>query len=273
MRYLIPILILALQSLVFAGEDCRQRFNHADSLLKAGNVKSAYIELKDIAGDCDYGDSLYSEIYFFYVSATTYLEKEMQKQEKWKEALKYGLETVELIEKGVNEYGGRVTDNFIQRKYWMYKDIIVAYYGLNKLDKAQEFKNKLYEAHGKKLLPEGIDKYFNFEFFKIDGKNVWGYEWYPVLGDPETEGSFSKVVYYVYSTNPDGSDKDQLYRLHVLKFHKISDDVKFDYVLTKRLDKAQNEPAGTLYAYTYQKKIDFKKLRADIRKVIQGKYK
>lgn len=67
---------------------------------------------------------------------------------------------------------------------------------------------------------------------------TFGVEWYLELGDPETEGSFSKIVYYVYSTNPDGTDKGQLYRLHVLKFHKSDDSVKFDYVLTKRLETA-----------------------------------
>ena len=28
--------------------------------------------------------------------------------------------------------------------------------------------------------------------FRYEGLNVWGYEYYPQLGDPETEGSFSK---------------------------------------------------------------------------------
>ena len=33
-----------------------------------------------------------------------------------------------------------------------------------------------------------------------------------------------------------------------------------------------NEVSGTLYAYTYTKDIDFKKLEADIREVLKGNY-
>jgi hypothetical protein len=80
------------------------------------------------------------------------------------------------------------------------------------------------------------------------------------------------VVYYVYSTNPDGTDKEQLYRLHVLMFHKLDENTPFDYVLTKRLETATNEKSGTLYAYTYKENIDFKKLEADIREVLKGNY-
>ncbi|MEX2380553.1 MAG: hypothetical protein WD530_07400, partial [Vicingaceae bacterium] len=62
--------------------------------------------------------------------------------------------------------------------------------------------------------------------------NVWGYEWYPQLGDPETEGSFAKHIYYIYSTDEDGKDKDQLYTLQTIKIHKREDTPPY-YVLTK----------------------------------------
>jgi hypothetical protein len=160
----------------------------------------------------------------------------------------------------------------IARKYWMYKNIVVSLFGLRQIDNARKYQGLLYKAYQEKKLPEGIDGYYNFEYFKWKGKNVWGYEYYPELGDPETKGSFSKIVYFVYSTNSDGTDKEQLYRLHVLKFHKIDDSVGFDYVLTKRLETATNEPSGTLYAYTYSKEIDYEKLHRDIRAVLDGKY-
>jgi hypothetical protein len=43
-------------------------------------------------------------------------------------------------------------------------------------------------------------------------------------------------------------------------------------VLTKRLETATNEVSGTLYAYTYAKEIDMKKLIYDIREVLKGNY-
>jgi len=159
-----------------------------------------------------------------------------------------------------------------EKKFFMYKNLVVAYFALEQLDKAKIYQDKLYEFYKQKVLPKGIDKFYNFEFFKWEGKNVWGYEFYPELGDPETKGSFSKIVYYVYSTNADGSDNEQLYRLHVLKFHKFDNSVKFDYVMSKRLETATNEVSGTFYDYTYTKPIDIVKLRADIREMLKGNY-
>ncbi|MBS1636873.1 MAG: hypothetical protein JST26_13230 [Bacteroidetes bacterium] len=159
-----------------------------------------------------------------------------------------------------------------EKKYFMYKNIVVGYFALNQIDKAKIYQDKLYGFYKQKVLPKGIDEYYNFEFFQWDGKNVWGYEWFEDLPEDRFSRSFSKIVYYIYSTNPDGTDKDQLYRLHVLMFHKTDASTPFDYVLTKRLETATNEVSGTLYAYTYTKDIDFNKLRHDIREVLKGNY-
>jgi hypothetical protein len=55
-------------------------------------------------------------------------------------------------------------------------------------------------------------------------------------------------------------------------FHNIDRSIKFDYVLTKRLETATNELSGTLYAYTYNENIDYVKLQADVREVLKGNY-
>lgn len=56
----------------------------------------------------------------------------------------------------------------------MYKNIIVSYFGLGRLDKAKRYQDKLYSAYKEKKLPEGIDKYYNFKFCDWGGKNIWG---------------------------------------------------------------------------------------------------
>src|SRR5690606_32999310 len=179
-------------------------------------------------------------ILWYYVGATSELEKQNRTAEKFDKSLQFGLEALKLIEKGKSYFD----EKFASREYWMQKNIVVSYFGLGQIDNALKHKDILYKAYKDKKLPDGLDKNFNFTFFKWEDKNIWGYEWYPELGDPETQGSFSKIVYYVYSTNPDGTDKDQLYRLHVLKFHKFDSSEKFDYVLTKRLETATNEVSG-----------------------------
>jgi len=158
------------------------------------------------------------------------------------------------------------------KKYFMYKNIIVGYFASDQLDKAKVYQDKLYEFYKQGILPNGINNSYNFEFFQFDGKNVWAYEWFEELPQDRMSKSFSKMVYYVYSTNADGSDKDALFSLDVLMFHKIDPATKFDYVLTKRLQNATNEKSGTLYSYTYTKDINIKKLRADVREVLKGNY-
>ena len=187
--------------------------------------------------------------------------------EQYENSLKYGLEALRLIEIGKKYFD----KEFASREFWMHKNLVVSYFGLGQLDKFQKHKDILYKAYKKKKLPEGIDEYFNFSFFKWEDKNIWGYEWYPELGDPETKGSFTKIVVYVYSTNEDGSDNEQLFRFHVKKFHKFNaKSVSFDYLLEKQYDTEKENISGSYYNYTYNSKIDYIKLKSDILEILKN---
>ncbi len=262
------LILLIVTTFSYGQTQILEKYKLADSLFQANNISAAYKIFKEIEPKCDTKDTLYNYILWYYVGAATQLEKGFRDKEKFDSSLHYGLEALKLIEKGKAYFD----DNFALREYFMTKNIIVSCFGLGQLENANKYKDFLYAAYKEKKLPKGMDEYYNFSFFKWDNKNVWGYEWFEELPDNRFERSFSKVVYYVYSTNPDGTDKDQLYRLHVLMFHKIDPSIKFDYVLTKRLETAKNEVSGTLYAYTYDKNIDFKKLQADIKEVLKGNY-
>lgn len=270
MKRILALICIMLASASY-GQNIKERYDQAARLLGEKNYAASYKIFKEIEPKTDKEDTLYNYLLWDYITSITYLEKQYRMQQNYGEALELSLETLDLIKKGMLRYNDGMLN---AKQYWMYKNTVVNYFGLGKLDKAKDYQKILYNAYKAKTLPDGINEYYNFDFFKWEDKNVWGYEWYPELGDPETEGSFSKIVYYVYSTNPDGSDKDQLYRLHVLKFHKLGDDtIDFDYVLTKRLETAQQETNGTLIAYTYKSPVDYKKLRADIKEVLKGNYK
>ncbi|MGV3611460.1 MAG: hypothetical protein ACO1N0_10950 [Fluviicola sp.] len=268
MKKLLTCLLLALSTGAFGQSEILKKYQAADSLMQSDNVSGAYTLLKEIEPRCDKKDTLYSYILWYYVSATTELEKQNRLSENFDKSLQFGLEAASLIEKGKSYFDER----FAAREYWMQKNILVSYFGLGQVKNALKQKELLYKASKDKKLPEGLDKNFNFTYFKWEGKNVWGYEWFEELPKDRSSRSFSKIVYYVYSTNPDGTDKDQLYRLHVLMFHKLDDSVTFDYVLTKRLETATNEKNGTLYSYTYNEEIDYEKLQADIKEVLKGNY-
>jgi hypothetical protein len=268
MNRLIIIFLLTVSKLSYGQSDILSKYQIADSLMQKNDFKKAYYIFKEIEPKSDKKDSIYNYILWYYISSATQIEKSYRDNQQFDSSLFYGLETLKLIEKGKPKFDKK----FASREYFMTKNIIVSYFGLGQLDNVKKYKELLYKAYKNKVLPEGMDEFFNFTFFKWEDKNIWGYEWFEDLPEDRFLKSFSKVVYYVYSTNPDGTDKEQLYRLHVLMFHNIDTSNKIDYVLTKRLETAKNEPNGTLYAYTYTKDIDYKKLQADIKEVLKGNY-
>lgn len=245
-----------------------KKYQAADKLLQEDKIAEAYRAFKELEPKCDKKDTLYSYILWYYTNAVSLLEKAFRDNQRFDSSLHYELEALKVIEMGKPFFD----EKYASREYFMTKNIVVSYFGLGQLENAKKYKDMLYKAYAEKKLPKGMDEYFNFSYFRWEDKNVWGYEWFEELPENTLEKSFSKIVYYVYSTNVDGTDKDQLYRLHVLMFHKIDNSTKFDYVLTKRPETAQNEVSGTLYAYTYNKDIDYKKLQADIREVLKGNY-
>lgn len=258
------IWILILIPIIGFGQgDLLSEYEKAEILLRMNKIDSAYVKFNDIEKSLTKNDTLYEYTLWYKIMTATHLEEINRLNENFEKSLEFGLEALDGIETGKEIYD----EEFAQREYFMIKNIIVSQYGLDKFEDGKKWKSKMYEAKEMGLLPKGLDEYFNFDFFKFDDKNIWGYEWLAELPEDRYSSSFTKVVYYVYSTNPDGSDKDQLYRLHVLMFHG---DEKFDYVMDKRLETATEDIAGTLYAYTYDENIDFKKLKNDVKQIIKG---
>lgn len=268
MNRLFIFILLTGSNICFGQTEVLKKYQIADSLIQNNDFKSAYNIFKDIEPKCDSKDTLYNYILWYYTSSATQIEKSYRDNQKFDSSLYYGLEALKLIEKAKPYFD----ETFATREFFMTKNIVVSYFGLGQLDNAKKYKDILYKAYKERKLPKGIDEYFNFSFFKWENKNVWGYEWFEDLPEDRFAKSFSKIVYYVYSTKPDGTDKDQLYSLQVLMFHNIDPSNKIDYVLTKRLATAKNEVSGTLYAYTYTKDIDYRKLQADIKEVLKGNY-
>ena len=242
-------------------------YKNAENLLKTNKIDSAYFKFNELEKSLPKNDTLYEYSLWYKVATATHLQEINKFQEKFQESLEFAKEALDGIEKGTNIFG----EDFAKRKFFMIKNIMVAYYSLGNFEEGKTWKAKMYKAKEENKLPEGIDQNFNFDFFKFEDKNIWGYEWFAELPKDRFSSSFTKVVYYVYSTNPDGSDKDQLYRLHVLMFHGNND--SFDYVLDKRLEIATEEISGTLYAYTYKEDIDFEKLQNDVKEVLKGNLK
>lgn len=191
-----------------------------------------------------------------YYGTTYMLEMFYRFQENFAEALKLNEEMLDLMKP--------------ETDYYAIRNKIVCYSGMGQYADAAKNRALLYKAHKKDKLPCEYElcHYFNFDFFKVDTLNVWGYEWYDELPKDRFSTSFTKVVYYVYNTHPDGSDKDQLYRLHLIMFHGT--DMPFDYIMEKCISTEKGEWQGSMYEYTYKENIDYEKLHNDVREIVKG---
>ena len=261
----VNILILLLIPIIgFGQNDYLSEYQKAENLLQTNEIDSAFVKFNELEKSLPKNDTLYEYALWYKVATATHLQEIYRYQENFTESLEYAKEALNGIEKGIEIFD----EEFAKRKFFMVKNIMVANFGLGNFEEGKKWKEKMYQAKEQNQLPEGIDQNFNFDFFKFEDKNIWGYEWYAELPKDRFSSSFTKVVYYVYSTNPDGSDKDQLYRLHVLMFHGNNEN--FDYVMDKRLETATEDVSGTLYAYTYKEDIDFEKLKNDVKEVLKG---
>lgn len=261
---ILVLLFLAIHS--FGQNTVKDKYLKADAFLKSNNALEAYKIYKEIKPTIGASDTLYNYVVWYYVNTASQLEKEALMKEDYNSSLKYGLEALKLIQ----ENKAHFDQKFSERELWMTKNVVVSYFGLGQISEANKCKSVLYQAYKDKSLPKGIDGYFNFDFFKVGNKNIWGYEWYPELPEDRFSSTFTKVVYYVYSTNPDGTDNEQLYRLHVLMFHQDSKEAKFDYLLERQQDTPEATISGSYYKYTYKKDIDYKKLRNDVTEVAKA---
>ncbi len=239
----------------YAQSDPHER--HIDSLCQSGLFDEAYQYAKQRWQGLPADKSrTYKDATFDYYRTAYMLEMAYRYQENFGEALKLDEEMLTLMKP--------------ETDYFAIRNKIVCYSGLGNYKKAAENRALLYKAHKKNKLPCEYElcHYYNFDFFKIDTLNIWGYEWYDELPKNRFSTSFTKVVYYVYSTNPDGSDKDQLYRLHLIMFHGT--DMPFDYIMTRYISTENSEIRSSMYEYTYKENIDYEKLHNDVIEIVKG---
>lgn len=240
-------------------------YQYVDSLAKAGQPEQAYLFAKEKHLSCSPSNPEYSDAVVFHFEVANYYEMMLRREENFDKALKINQEIFDMIE----QYKKSFNENFAAFKYFVYRNLTVCYTGLGKYADAQKYRNLLYKAQKKDDLPCDYElcHYFNFDFFKVDTLNVWGYEWYDALPKDRFSTSFTKIVYYVYSTDADGNDKDQLYRLHVLMFHGTG--MPFDYIMDKRITTEEGEISGSMYSYTYKENIDYQKLHNDVLEIVR----
>jgi tetratricopeptide (TPR) repeat protein len=242
---------------------------HADSAYASKDYEQALDAYSHLITMFDKKDETYKSIILKYAKSMYFTEIMYRDDQRFKESLSLAKAFMKLLSAEQENL-----EPFAQKtKYWMLKNEIVDYFGLGYRDSAKQYQDTLYMAYKNKLLPDGLEKYYNFEFFKLDTLNIWGYEWYPELGDPETMGSYSKQVYFVITTDDKGHDKQPLYTLETVKIHKFDNTIKNDYVLTKRYVEQGRCISETIWSVGFISPVDYAKLHDAVVAVVKGKIK
>ena len=267
------ILLVALFSVLGASasfsQDYRQQFQDAGKLFETGKIDEALEAIRNLDQTKELQGELKKDVRWALVGALTALGKQAREKQDWATSKIYTEEAIKVLESSTNEFEGEFRDKLNSRKFWAIKNLILSCSGLDEDAEADTYRKKLYEAYRTKVLPKGLDKNFCFEFYRANGKNIWGYEYYPNLGEVGAKDGHTKFVYYVFSTKEDGTDKDPLYRFHVSELRKVTKADKSAYVLSKRQSSDDGkESRQTLYEFIYADPVDIKKLRADIRKLV-----
>ena len=240
---------------IYAQINLHERY--IDSLYQSGHFDVAYRYAKQRWQSLRADKSQeYRDATFDYYRTAYMLEMIYRYYENFGEALKLNEEMLALMKPGTD--------------YFAIRNKIVCYSGMGNYAEAAKNRALLYKAYKKNKLPCEYElcHYYNFDYFKIDTLNIWGYEWYDELPKDRFSTSFTKVVYYVYNTNPDGSDKDQLFRLHLIMFHGT--DMPFDYIIEKHISTEKGEMRQSMYQYTYNENIDYEKLHNDVKEIVSG---
>ena len=98
-KALFIFLLFAINS-AFAQTDIAAKYNQAESLVQKNNYADAYKILKELEAKWDKKDTLYTYILWYYTGTATQIEKSFREKEKFDSSLAYGLEALQLIQKG-----------------------------------------------------------------------------------------------------------------------------------------------------------------------------
>ena len=263
--YKLLLILMFVPAFLFAQNGELSKQEQADAYFQKKDYYSAAKLYRKLRKEVKKEDSAYGKITFGLSASLFYSLIDLKAKDEWQMIINESDEFIAILETDERFFNAELES----KKYWAYKDLVVAYNALGQRDKAATYQQKLYDAHKSNLLPKGIDEYFNFDKFVYNTQNVWGYEWYTEINEPEAAGSFSKQVYYIYSRDSAGNDMDQLYTLQTVKVHKLSDDEP-DFVLTKRTYNEETEQSESIWTFTFTNPVDHEKLHNAIVAFLKG---
>lgn len=149
--------------------------------------------------------------------------------------------------------------------YYAMQSLIQAFIHEKRLSDANKYRRMLKRAYLRRQLPEDLKYYYIIDWFKWRDKVFVTKEAYPDAGEPETEGSFSKLVLFVYNSR----DEEECC-FEAVKIHQIEPS-ESKYVMTKRIYKNNRLAHSQSYwSFTFPISIDYLEFRNAAICILEG---
>lgn len=263
------LLVTIIPFLAVAQENLDSLIKVADTHFLAEQYEAAHLIYAQLKPEFEKGSKSYNYVTDQMCSTFHYRKGKLRDAQQYEASNKYLKKFLRFME-DEKEYIRPLW--MAEQKCVVLMDIIMNYFSLKQYDAAIPYKAQLYKMHRENKLPEHYKDFFFFDMFEWEGKTVAGYEHYEKLGAPTNSISFCKIIYEVNSRDENGRDKELLYQIQVLKLHK-RDESQPDYILSKVFSKITDEMGGGMDEFTYDRVIDYAKLKKDVLEVLKGNYK
>ncbi|HOH46755.1 MAG TPA: hypothetical protein PLX59_02880 [Candidatus Cloacimonadota bacterium] len=263
MKVLVLVLLL-IPVMLLATMDAEEAWYRVNSLIDANRHGEAYELLKNIQSSIPEDDPNFPSVVDRRIGVGSFLGYRHLNNLEFDQALQYNLDVYNTM----LQHRSVLSEAMLKQEYVLVSDILEAYFSKGDFAEANRYRAIMYNAHNDGLLPDFFDNdVFWFDVFAEGEFLARGYEDFTPLPEDRVSTSFSKIIYHITKPNEDGSDREELFQLHILMFHGSSQN--FDYVMTWRQYGENSMNSQTLYQYTYKEKIDYIKLHSDIREVVK----
>lgn len=202
-------------------------------------------------------DKVASSLYFIQKAAAQSGNKQ--------KAIDSAEEFVAYIEKRESQLHDKIT----LHKYYMLRNLVVAYFEQNKLERAEECQTKLYQGYLQGKLPNGLQQSYNFDRFESKGMVIMAFESFET---PESAGQNKPFVKHSYKVYPEGRILPSDEPLFTLETSRIlnSQENGLDrtYVLSKHVTGTDRATDTPYWRYTFSEDVEYSELRDAVLAVI-----
>ncbi len=263
---LIPVLILVTYCAGAQSSTNAEKLKQAKERLAAGDHHHALAAFRKLHAQMSASDASYGEVANGLFETLYGTAADVKAVNDWNNLLDISTEALQILDQDAQYFDTIVG----QKRYKLYENIIVAHFGTKQRLLATGFQQKLLEAYKNQQLRGDLKEQYNFEkMLSGNTLNVFGYEKFVAPNGDDLRNN-SRIAYHVYTRNQDGTNKEELYSLEIIKVAKPKANAA-EYVLAKRTTGKKQDTLEIFADRTYTASDDYAGLHDALMACLEGK--